>query len=88
MPPLGTPVIRDAKGQKDRLSVMPKKLVNTLQAHLIKVKNLHEQDLSAGFGQVNLPFALERKYPDLDTTMIYTHVMQQGNLGVKSPLDR
>ena len=55
--------LRDAKGRKDRLTVLPGALIDDLQRHLTKVKALHEQDLKEGFGNVYLPFALERKYP-------------------------
>lgn len=56
--------IRDGKGQKDRVTVLPTALVEPLRAHLIRVKQRHEQDLREGFGAVYLPFALERKYPN------------------------
>jgi len=54
--------IRDAKGQKDRITMLPEILIDPLKQHLKKVKALHEKDLQAGFGTVYLPFALERKY--------------------------
>ncbi len=57
-------IVRDGKGQKDRVTVLPASLKEPLQRHLAKVKALHEQDLKEGFGQVYLPFALERKYPN------------------------
>ena len=56
--------VRDGKGQKDRLTMLPDALAGPLQTHLADVKILHEQDLRAGFGDVYLPFALERKYPN------------------------
>lgn len=164
-------VVRDGKGAKDRVTMLPESLVQPLQAHLGKVRLLHRRDLDAGFGEVWLPHALARKYPraardwgwqfvfpsgvrsadpqtgvirrhhvhpdtlsrmvkraveraaivkpvschtlrhsfathllerghdirtvqellghaDVSTTMIYTHVMNKGARGVKSPLDR
>ena len=56
-------LIRDGKGAKDRITMLPLALVNPLKAHLSKVKGLHEQDITEGFGEVYLPNALGKKYP-------------------------
>ena len=56
--------VRDGKGQQDRLTLLPEALIASLQTHLVDVRILHEQDLREGFGNVYLPFALERKYPN------------------------
>lgn len=55
--------IRQGKGAKDRLTMLPKSLVEPLQLQLTKVKAIHDQDLAEGFGAVYLPDALDRKYP-------------------------
>jgi integron integrase len=164
-------VVRDGKGGKDRVTMLPEGAVQPLQEHLGRVHLLHRRDLAAGYGDVELPHALARKYPragrqwgwqyvfpsalrsrdprsgvvrrhhlypdtlhravagaaraagivkpvschtlrhsfathllergydirtvqellghaDVSTTMIYTHVMNKGARGVKSPLDR
>lgn len=57
-------VVRDGKGHKDRVTMLPEAAVEPLRQHLAKMKVLHEKDVSAGFGEVYLPFALERKYPN------------------------
>src|SRR5438445_12099508 len=56
--------VRDAKGGKDRVTMLPVNLVPALRRHLVKIKAQHEDDLEAGYGSVYLPTALERKYPN------------------------
>lgn len=60
----GEILIRDGKGQKDRVTMLPRKLAAPLQLHLERVRALHQQDLHEGFGRANLPHALARKYPN------------------------
>ncbi len=163
-------IVRDGKGQKDRCTLLPDQLTSKLQEQIQRAIVIHQQDLKAGYGNVYLPYAIERKYKnankdfrwqylftadslskdprsgrqqrhhvsrdylqyavrqavnksgmykrgtchtfrhsfathlleagydirsvqelmghkDVRTTMIYTHVMNKGGLGVKSPLD-
>lgn len=56
-------LIRDGKGFKDRVTMLPVSLSSTLQTHLARVRELHNTDLEQGFGEVYLPYALARKYP-------------------------
>ncbi len=164
-------VIRDAKGAKDRVTLLPESVMAPLRLQIESVGQLHQQDLAEGYGSVWLPYAMKVKAPnaakelawqwvfpasklsadphdgavhrhhmhesvfqnaltravkaagiskrvtphtfrhsfathllesgsdirtvqellghaDVSTTMIYTHVLQQGPLGVRSPLDR
>src|SRR6266545_4280173 len=119
-------MVREGKGTKDRVTMLPDAAKEFLQAHLQRARALHRADLQDGFGKVHLPFALVRKYPsaakewgwqyvfpafkrsrdprtgterrhhlsqdhiqrDVRTTMIYTHVLNKGGRGVRSPLDQ
>jgi integron integrase len=56
--------VRDGKGFKDRVTMLPVAVIEPLRRYLEKVRNIHEEDLQAGFGEVSLPYALERKYPN------------------------
>ena len=56
-------VVRDGKGNKDRVTLLPQTVQERLRLHLARVKALHDEDLAQGHGRVYLPFALARKYP-------------------------
>ena len=57
-------LVRDGKGGKDRVTVLPESLVEPLQAHLVAVRTQHDYAMKRGYGGVEMPFALERKYPN------------------------
>jgi integron integrase len=57
-------VVRDGKGMKDRVTMLPDSLIRPLGAHLEGVQALYRQDLAAGQAGVYLPYALERKFPN------------------------
>jgi len=59
----GQILVRDGKGAKDRVSMLPQAVIEPLTAHLERVRALHNRDLAAGYGEVWLPHALDRKYP-------------------------
>ncbi|MEO8648602.1 MAG: integron integrase [Acidobacteriota bacterium] len=67
-------VVRDGKGAKDRITILPESLIADLRSHLGRVKALHEQDLGKGLGSVQLPYALARKYPNVDRSYAWTYV--------------
>jgi integron integrase len=73
-------LIRNGKGSKDRVTMLPLSLVAPLQAHLLKVRELHENDLTQGFGAVFMPFALERKYPAAAKEWIWQYVFPAAKL--------
>jgi integron integrase len=56
--------VREGKGQKDRVTLLPNAVVEPLRRHIEGVRVLHEQDLTDGFGEVYLPYALATKYPN------------------------
>jgi site-specific recombinase XerD len=54
-------IVRNAKGFKHGVTVLPESTIDRLQRYLAKVKAIHEADLTAGFVEVSLPYALDRK---------------------------
>jgi integron integrase len=56
-------VVRNGKGDQDRITVLPERCREALREQIEKVRRQHRRDLDAGFGAVYLPYALERKYP-------------------------
>jgi len=59
-----TITLRDTKSNRDRVTVLPESVVPALMLHLAKVKAQHTEDLANGYGEVELPGALDRKYPN------------------------
>src|SRR5699024_8105950 len=66
--------VRNSKGLKDRATVMPERLAPELKDHVRKVRNLHKSDLARGWGQVVLPKALHKKYPNADKELIWQYL--------------
>jgi len=73
-------VVRDGKGQKDRVTMLPQYVTPPLQTHLQDVKQLHARDLDAGRGAVYLPDALERKYPNAHRDWMWQYVFPAAQL--------
>lgn len=71
--------IRDGKGAQDRITMLPQSLVAPLRKHLQRVKTVHQQDLSEGWGRVQMPYALDRKYPNAAADWRWQWVFPQEN---------
>lgn len=67
-------VIREGKGNKDRVTMLPRSLIEPLQRQVERVRHLHEMDRTAGVGGVYLPDALARKYPNGGKELCWQYV--------------
>ena len=75
-------VVRNGKGQKDRVTMLPENVHTELREHFAYVKQQHEDDRARGFGQVYLPNALERKYPSANTDWGWQYVFPATRMSV------
>ena len=75
-------VVREGKGFKDRVTMLPESLVAPLREHLVRVRALHERDLREGGGEVYLPYALARKYPAAGREWAWQYVFPSARLSV------
>jgi integron integrase len=73
-------IVRDGKGLKDRVTVLPDAAVQGLHRHLRRVKLLHEDDLANGFGGVSLPYALAVKYPSAQFEWKWQYIFPSKNI--------
>ncbi|MBU2056102.1 MAG: integron integrase [Proteobacteria bacterium] len=71
--------VRDGKGAKDRITMLPESLKKPLQDLLRQVRTIHETDLSSGWGRVPMPDALDRKYPSAPIDWRWQWVFPQEN---------
>lgn len=78
----GLILVRAAKGDKDRSTILPVGIREALRQHLNEVKALHELDLAAGFGEVYLPDALARKYPNAAREWKWQYAFPSAKLSV------
>ena len=74
--------IRDGKGRKDRVTLLPPSLIDPMKLQLEKVKLLHKQDLAQDYGSVYLPDALERKYPNASRELAWQYFFPAAKLSV------
>lgn len=72
--------VRNGKGAKDRVTMLPTSLIEPLKSHLHLVKLQHERDCEQGHGQVYLPYALDRKYPNAPTEWMWQYVFPASRL--------
>ena len=72
-------VVREGKGAKDRITMLPRVTVEPLRAHIDNVRRIHRLDLAAGFGRAALPHALGRKYPNAATEIGWQFLFPAAN---------
>jgi integron integrase len=75
-------IVHGGKGDKDRVTMLPESLKEALQAHLHRVRGLHEKDLAAGYGEVWLPGALRTKWPKAGREWSWQWVFPSAELSV------
>ena len=75
-------IVREGKGFKDRVTMLPESVMAPLKQHLVLAKVLHREDLAGGFGDVHLPFALAKKYPNASREWGWQYVFPSRNLSV------
>ncbi len=75
-------LVRDGKGGKDRVTMLPDSLVDGLAEQVRRTVEIHRQDLAAGYGSVYLPNALARKYPAAPRETGWQHVFPASKLSV------
>jgi integrase len=71
-------LVRDGKGAKDRVTMLPETLTADLREHLMRRRQIFEDDLRLGKASVYLPYALERKYPAANRTWSWQYVFPSG----------
>jgi integron integrase len=74
--------VRSGKGAKDRVTPLPLKLKEPLRRHLLHVKLTHQHDLQAGFGETELPYALNRKFPNAGREWAWQYVFPSGKRSI------
>lgn len=74
--------VRDGKGQKDRVTMLPAATESLLLDHLKQVRQIHQQDLRQGLGRAYLPNALAEKYPNAEREWGWQYVFPATNLSI------
>ena len=73
-------LVRSGKGDKDRVTMLPEKIIDSLQSHLFRVKEEHKLHIKNGYGSVSLPNALALKYPNAKNEWQWQWVFPSKNL--------
>lgn len=74
--------VRGAKGGKDRTTIFPETIQEEMRVHVEKVREIHEQDLSKGYGEVYLHEALSRKYPNASSEFRWQYLFPSKKLSL------
>jgi integrase len=77
-------IVREGKGDKDRVTTLPASMERSLTEHLESVRALHREDLQSGYGRVELPAALARKYPHADREWGWQFILEFPTESVRS----
>jgi integron integrase len=75
-------IVRDGKGENDRSVPLPESISALLKEHIERVRTIHSQDLREGYGEVHLPYALERKYPAASREFGWQYVFPAGQRSI------
>ncbi len=76
-------IVRNGKGNKDRVTLLPESVKVQLREHIVNRKKIHNNDLKMNRGYTTMPFALSKKYPNADTEFYWQYVFASGRF-VKS----
>ena len=82
--------VRSGKGDQDRVTVLPRRLVDRLREQIERVRRLHEDDIAIGLGRVWLPTALRRKYPNAERELGWQYLFPSNRLSIdpREPQER
>lgn len=73
--------IRNSKGNRDRYSILPDKLMQPIKEQILKVQRLHQQDLAKGYGRTLLPGSLHVKYPGAPKELKWQYLFPSVKIG-------
>ena len=74
--------VREGKGQKDRITMLPGSVKANLMRHLQQVRKVHQKDIARGLGRVYLPDAVSRKYPNASREWAWQYIVPAAEIAV------